>query len=171
MEPESAQQNPYAGVCCGAAKPETRPNARFRVQPIVLIGICLAALLLLTAGCSRSDPETRLRATVAELQLAIEQKSADRVMEHVADDFRGHNGLDRDGLRRLLVLHFLRNQSIGVTLAPLDLTLQPPRAEISVQAVLTGAENWIPDRAGGYRVISKWRQQGDDWKLEYIEWQ
>ncbi|MBD8526696.1 nuclear transport factor 2 family protein [Pseudomarimonas arenosa] len=138
------------------------------MKPLAWIG--LMALLLALAGCSGGDPKTRLSETVAAMQQAIEDKAADEVMDLVAEDFRGHNGLDRDGLRRLLVLHFLRNQSIGVTLGPMDLRVQVPRAEISVNVFLTGAEGWIPERAAGYKVVSKWRQDGDDWLLEYIEW-
>ena len=133
----------------------------------------MLGVITMVAACAGrpDDPESQLRQAVSELQGAIESKSTDQVMEHVADDLRGRGGIDRDSLRRLLVLHFLRNQSIGVTLGPMQVQLQVPRAEIRVQAILTGADGWIPQRAGGYAVLTKWRLQDDQWLLEYIEWQ
>lgn len=168
MEPATAQQQPYAGICCAAAMISQQTIS----APLRRIALIVVSATLLLAACGeRQDPESRLRQTVAELRQGIESKSADQVLEHVADDLRGQGGMDRDALRRLLVLHFLRNQSIGVTLGPMQLQVQVPRAEIRVQAILTGAEGWLPQRAGGYAVVSKWRLQDDQWLLEYIDWQ
>jgi predicted small lipoprotein YifL len=53
-----------------------------------------AALLLLTAlaACGRSDPERELRATIAAMAQAVEQREAAAVLDSVAEDFTRESG-------------------------------------------------------------------------------
>src|SRR5690606_14146813 len=85
--------------------------------------VWIALSLLVLAGCSRSDPETALRGTVASLQAALEQRDAAALQQYLADDFIGNDGLDRDGARRLAAMYLLRHRDVGVTAGPLDVDM------------------------------------------------
>ena len=54
----------------------------------------LAALALVTAlaHCTRSDPERELRATVAAMVQAIEQREPAAFLDSVSDDFARESG-------------------------------------------------------------------------------
>lgn len=140
-------------------------------QHIPVRRIALVLLLsLLLAACSRPADEAALREAIAAMAAALEQRRADPIMERIDEKFAGPGELDRDGLRRMLALHFLRNQSIGATLTPPTIVIDGERAEARFSAVVTGGSGWIPERASGYQLLTVWRRDGSSWLLEYAEW-
>lgn len=90
----------------------------------------------------------------------------------MASDFIGNDGIDRDAARRLATLYFMRDRDIGVTLGPLDITLQgDDRARVDSTAALTGGSGrWLPDSGGLYDVRSGWRLENGAWRLTSLEW-
>lgn len=133
----------------------------------------MLALLALggLAACSRPADEQALREALSAMHAAAEARDASAVIEHVADNFAGPRGLDRDGLRRLMVVQFMRNRAVGVTLGPLSTRIEGPRAEAEFTVLLTGfQEGLLPSRADGYRVVTGWRVEEGRWLLERASW-
>ncbi len=131
----------------------------------------LAMLLVALAACGRSDPEQALRASLADLQQAVEGRDAGRIANHLAEDFIGPGGMDRDGARRMAALHFLRHRQVGVHApGPVAISLQDAHARVTFTAALTGGERFLPDTGQIYRIESGWRREGADWRMTSIEW-
>lgn len=132
----------------------------------------LLLLLLVLAGCSRPADEQALRDTLAAMQAAVEQREASAVVEHVAENFAGAGNMDRDALRRMLVVQFMRNQQVGVTLGPVTVRIEGERAEAEFRALLTGFDQGLlPVRADGYRIVTGWRVEDGRWVLERASWE
>ncbi len=149
------------------ARVQHSPNAAVWGVRIAL-GLALCAL----AACTRPADEQRLRDTLVALQDAAERRSSDDFMAAVSDNFAGPSGLDRDGLSRLLKVQFLRNQSVGASIAGLEMKVENGIAEANFRVLLTGGDGgWIPQRADGYRVSTGWRADGEDWLLERASWE
>ena len=128
-------------------------------------------LLLLLGGCSKPEPEQRLRDTIAEMQKAAEERDAGDLFDHVAEDFAAAEGMDRDRFRQYVTLVMLRNQSIGVRMGPLDVKMLGDRARVSFTFAATGSSGGLlPDRAQVYQVETGWRRDGDDWELISAQW-
>lgn len=155
---------PIGAQAKNAGKPRRRWLRGLRV-------VAWMALLLGLAACSHEPPEQRLRASIAALQAAAEARSGDRVMDHVADDFIGPHGMDRDGLRRFVAMAMLGNQRVGVSLGPLEVALQGERARVRFTAAATGGQSWLPERGRVYQVDTGWRMQGGEWQLVSAEWE
>jgi len=133
--------------------------------------VALAVAWLLLAACSRTPPEQALRDTMQSVQLAMEQRDASQVEDHLADDFVGPGGMDRDGARRLAALTFLRHRDVGVTLGPLDVSVLQEHATVRFTAGLTGGSGRaLPDAARLYRVETGWRLEDGDWRLTSARW-
>lgn len=136
---------------------------------------CLArALLLVTlllGACTGTAPEQRLRETMAGMQAAIEQRDAAGLAEHLAEDFVGPEGMDRDGVRRMAMVMMRRHRSVGVTLGPPDIELQDGRATVRFSAVLTGGSGVLPESARLQQVTTGWRDEGGTWRLTSAEWE
>jgi len=130
-----------------------------------------ALLILLAAGCERTDDETALRMAVDAMQAAIEARKADTFMQHIADDYQDAQGGDVKTLRRLLLFHFLRNRNISVYITGKKLELLGNLAEVSFNATLTGGENLMPERARIYTVKTRWRKQGGQWIIYHAAWE
>lgn len=134
--------------------------------------VLLAVALLLTVACSRSPDEDALREAMAEMVVAVEARTPDAFMQHVAEDFVAAKGLDRKGLHRMLVAQFLRNQAVGVSSGPLEIKIDQTRAEVGFTAFVTGSTGgWIPERAEGYRIKTLWRFEDGAWLLEWADWE
>ena len=134
----------------------------------------MAALLMLVcvAGCADTPDEARLRASIDEMQAAVQERRPGDFMEFVTEDFIGDRGLDRAALHNLLRAQLLRNASIGATRGPLEITLQGERASVDFSVVLTGgAGGLVPERAEGYSIKTGWRIEDDEWRLFLAEWE
>jgi len=131
----------------------------------------LLALVMLVAGCARSDPETALRGAIDDLHQAIEARDPAAVQQFLTDDFIGNDGLDREGARRLMVAVLLRHRELGSTLGPLRVEMKQGHAEVRFQAMLRGGSGaWLPESARFYDVDSSWRLEDGDWKLYRVRW-
>ncbi|MFT3806467.1 hypothetical protein [Arenimonas sp.] len=125
----------------------------------------------LLSGCSKPEPEQRLRATIAEMQKAAEDRDSGALFDHIADDFAASEGMDRDRFRGYVTVIMLRNQSIGLQMGPLDVKMIGDRARVSFTLAATGGSGrFVPDRAQVYEVETAWRQDGDDWELISASW-
>lgn len=139
---------------------------QFRWWPSVVV------LIVLLMACGRSPDEQALRAAFDAMLTAAEARKPDAFMAHVADDFAGSKGIDRKHLHRVLVVQFMRNQSVSVTTSPLEITIDGKRAEMAFKIFVTGSSGgWIPERAEGYSIRTNWRFEDGDWLVEYAEWE
>lgn len=107
------------------------------------------------------------------MQHALESHDLHGFTAYVSSDFTGNEGtVDRDGLTNLLRLEVLRNDSIGVTLGPIDVELQGDRAVVNVTATLTGGPgSLIPEHAAVYAIRSGWKRDGSDWRCFNATWE
>ena len=122
-------------------------------------------------GCRSTPPEEALKATIAKMQADGEQHHVSDVMDSVAEDFGGREGMDRKGLRQMLTLASMQNQELGVTLGPLDTKVMGDRATVEFTLAASGGSGrLLPDRAQVYDVTTGWRLEGGDWKLISASW-
>lgn len=132
---------------------------------------CIALLGAGLSGCSRTPPEQALRETIAAMEEAAEARDSAALVEHLAEDFAGPGGMDRDRFRRYLAVIWLRNQDVGVTLGPLEVRLLGERATVDFTAAARGGAGLLPDRADVYQVRTGWRLEDGDWKLISADWE
>ncbi|HSM99549.1 MAG TPA: nuclear transport factor 2 family protein [Rudaea sp.] len=133
--------------------------------------LALVAVSLLT-GCHRTPDEQRIRNAVAAMQAAVEARDPRGFMRYVSADFTGNDAqVDRDGLHNLLRAEVLRNESVGVTLGPIDVDLQGDRATVHLTATLTGGSGGLlPEHGSIYSITSGWKLEGSEWKCFNATW-
>lgn len=151
------------------ATPECTTRHRGRALPGALFAI---VSLMMLAGCSRPSDEEQIRASIAEMQTAMETGKPADFMQHIAEDFTGGEGqLDRSGLHKMLRAQVLGNARIGVTLASIDVELLDSHATVKVTATLSGGNGrWISERGAIYRIESGWRKLDGDWRCVNAQW-
>jgi hypothetical protein len=133
--------------------------------------LCVLLLVVLAlAGCSRTPPEERLRATIDSLQRAVEQHDGSTLQKTIAEDFIGPDGLDRNGARRMAQVMFLRYRDVGVSLGPLDIELRDQHATVRFTAALTGGAGVLPESGQLYDVETGWRLEAGEWRLVNADW-
>lgn len=133
----------------------------------------MALFVLSMAACRQTAPEQQLRTQLTQMQQAVEQRRPAQVIEHVAEDFVGSHGLDRQGIERLLRLQLLRNAQISVVLGPAQVEIGPQgTARMRFTALLTGGQGGrLPERGRVHQVDTHWRQVGAQWQLYSAQWE
>lgn len=147
----------------------TGDHARRICGAVAIWLMCMLAI----AGCSRPGPEDAIRAQVAALQSAIEQRSASDVADVLDEDFIGPQSMDRRAARQMAAVLMLRHQRIGVLMGPVEVALQGnDRATVRTRAALTGGEGsaLLPDSAQAWRIESGWRLRDGVWRVTSLDW-
>lgn len=140
-----------------------------RQWPRAFLAVALLALAL--AGCQRGTPEERLRAQVAAMQQAVEEKRTGDFMAGVSEDFAGEQGMDRAALHNLLRVRTLGNAEVGVTTGPLDVQMQGDRATVRFSTLLSGGSGrLLPERMQTYRITTGWRLEDGQWRVHHAQW-
>ena len=142
-----------------------------RGRTATVAGMLLATLALLSAACSRTPPEEALRAKIAAMEDAAETRDAAGLAAHLAGDFVGPGGMDRDRFRRTAALLWLRSSDVGVTLGPLDVEVRGEHAQVRFTAMTRGGAGILPDQAQVYDVDTAWRLQDGEWALISARWE
>ncbi|MGY1409262.1 MULTISPECIES: hypothetical protein [unclassified Luteimonas] len=146
------------------------PRSR-RAARTMCTSMWIALMLALSVSCSRSDPEAALRGSVDALSAAIEARDPAAMQQHLAADFIGNDGLDRDGARRLAMGYVLRHRDLGVTVGPMEVEMAAAHATVRCKAILRGGSGRaLPDSARIYDVESGWRMEDGEWKLASARW-
>ena len=105
------------------------------------------------------------------MQKAGEEHRISDLMDSVAGDFGGPDGMDQKQFRQYLTAVSFQNRQLGTTLGPLAVDIVGDRARVAFTlATSGGAGGWLPDRAQVYDVETGWRLEGNDWKLISASW-
>lgn len=133
--------------------------------------IAVLALVVTSIACSRSDPERELRATVAAMAQAIEQRQPSTFLDAVADDFARESGsFGKQDAKRVLAGAYLRNEKITVNAVVNDVRIDGDRARASVRVIATGGAGLLPESGQTWNFDSAWRRERGQWKVYNAEW-
>jgi hypothetical protein len=144
-------------------------NAIIRPQP--QRRYLLLALAALPAACTRDDPERELRATIARMAQAIEQREVGDFLNALAEDFTRESGtFGKQEAKRVLAGVLLRNEKISVTAVVTDVRIEGQRAFAKVRVVAAGGQGLLPERGQTWDFESNWRRDGSAWKVFNAEW-
>lgn len=144
--------------------PQNTSAVRYRLLLIWL-------LATLCSGCSQSPAEEVITANVNALAEAIRSKKADAAVALFHDNFVSEKGHNKDWVKRTLLLHTLRHDSIQIVLTNIKVELKDPAtATADFHALATGGKGLIPDQGGAYRLHTEWRKDGSDWLLIHAKW-
>lgn len=130
-------------------------------------------LILLLAGCSRPDDETRIRAHIDSMTTALSEANSRAFKAPLAEDFSGETwDLDRRAVQLLLLREFQAHDRIRARVFDINVDLfDDGRASADFQAVVSGGRGMLPEQGAWYRVSTGWRQDGSDWELISARWE
>lgn len=158
-----------------ADSPAARPPARRRLLAgfalVAAVAVCALVAAPLT-GCSRSDPERELRATIDTMARAIEQREPGAFLDALAEDFTRDSGaFGKQDAKRLLAAQMLRNERIALAVAVTELSIDGDRARVTLRVIATGsAGGLLPERGQTWEFSSAWRRHGRQWQVFNAEW-
>jgi hypothetical protein len=134
----------------------------------------IASLVILLAGCGSAGPEAEIREHIAFMQQAVEARESGAAVKYLADHFNGAHGMDKRGLRRILMAQFMRHKSVGVTITRLDIQVDghnPVTARMDAVVIVTGAEGLLPQDGDLINVSGDWELHDGEWLLVSAHWE
>jgi hypothetical protein len=143
-----------------------RGTSEVVVRPILIILSCL-----LSVACSRQPDDEAIRAAITAGAASVEAHRGKDVLDMVADDFVGNDGIDRAGLANLLRAQMLGANAIGVRIGSVAVELHGDRAVARFDADVTDSSGrWIADRAATVHFETGWRREGRQWRCYNAKW-
>lgn len=136
-----------------------------------------AALLPgLLAGCRPADsPEQQVRKVIGEMEVAVEERDARDLMEHLSDDYRDGYGQGPQDAQRYARGYFIANQAIHL-LTRVE-KIEFPATDEARATVLVGmagrdanASSALDLAADLYEFEVTLLRENDEWKVGYAEW-
>lgn len=142
-------------------------------MPVRKLAIITVLLALFLAGCARDDPQAALESAAQALQDNIENRDTAALMAQIHPAFRANQRLDREWVQRTSTLMFLRHRNVRVLALSSDSWIDPDysnRGHTEAQVALTGAQGFLPERAGHYQARLEWWLEDGEWLLARLEW-
>jgi hypothetical protein len=137
-------------------------------------GAAIAVIFFMLAACDKTPPEEAILANIKASQKAVENRDAGDAVKYLADNFSGNRGMDKQELRRMLAVIFLRHKNINVVITRMDIKINeydPSTATMEGVVVATGADRLLPSDGRIFKVNGDWVLQNDEWKLAKISWE
>ncbi|HEY3488153.1 MAG TPA: hypothetical protein VGL10_08805 [Gammaproteobacteria bacterium] len=131
-------------------------------------------LLPLAVACSDTPPEQAIRAHITAMQQAVKEKKSAAAVEHLAEHFTGSHGLDKQGLRRMLIGLFVQHRTINVAITRMDITVNeynPVSAKMEAVVLLTGAQGLLPQDGEILNISGDWELLDGEWLLVNARWE
>ena len=131
----------------------------------------IALLCLLGVACSRTPDDEAIRAAISTGAAAMEAHRGKEMLDLVAEDFVGNDGVDRAGLANLLRAQMLGANTIGVRVGSVEVELHGDRAIARFDADISDSSGrWIADRATTLHFETGWRREGREWRCYNAKW-
>jgi len=140
-----------------------------RVTFFLPLLLCVAFLML--AGCDKRDDAKRIADAIAVMQQGIEQKQAKVIAARLTQDFQATGEQGTTNIQVLMPYYFRQHRHISVFISNQEIRVTGDRADVTLEALLLGGENLLPDQGQRYAVAMRWRKLNDDWKLNRLKWQ
>lgn len=141
-------------------------------------GIVLIIAIFLISFCTKPiSEEDRLKQIVNEVAEAGQKKDIDAIRKHISKSYRDQDGNDYDGVRRLLLYHFIRAETVSVFVRSTDVEVKGDTALVKANMILVrgkdikSIKDIIPESAAGYRFEMIFKKEGRDWKAVSGTWQ
>ena len=125
----------------------------------------------LLAGCGEPDDASRIAQLLETMEAGIEDQRTGPVLAPLAEDFRTDEDLRRREKRGLLFYHFRRYPTISIVTSDQTIRVDGERADVTLNALLLGGRNLLPERGRRYTVSMRWQKLDGDWQLARIKWQ
>jgi hypothetical protein len=138
------------------------------------LGLSVASLAAVLAGCGGETPEAEIRSLVAAAEEAAEARDTGFFRDLIAPGYVDPKGQHRDDLIDLLRAHFLVNRDLEILNRIDDIRLSGDEAaEVVLQTAMIGRDGAGPGfglDGAIYRIELELVKTGGEWHLIGADW-
>ena len=100
----------------------------------------LSCLILVACAGDPTSPEQQVRNSLLAMEEAAQERSMSGFMEYISDDYSDLQGNDKDALKRLLQILFLRNQNINIFTLVRSIEINDESATVEISAAMASRD-------------------------------
>jgi len=140
-----------------------------------LFTIILISLLLAACADDPTSPEQQVLNTLAAMETAAQERSMSDFMSHISDNYSDHQGNDKDAIKRILQVLFLRNQNINVFTLIRSVDIQNGLAAVEISAAMASRDVDLNQEANRLKADTQRFSlalsiEGDSWLVQSVSW-
>ena len=130
----------------------------------------LAAALF---GCSEPElnsPEQAIKNTLQALEEAAEERTLSGFMRYISDDYQDRQGNRKKDIRRIVQIHYIRNQKIHILSKVQSVEINGTLAKVELSAAMAGREADLPGEllSGATRGLSGLRANTHHFTIQLV---
>ncbi|MBI4818049.1 MAG: hypothetical protein HY791_17435 [Deltaproteobacteria bacterium] len=145
-------------------------NARVAIGAVVVV---LAVVIFFATREKPVDPEVAIRAALEASAKAASEKNLDGTIEILSEKFKGPNGIDRSGAKRIIFMQLRQGDWSRVFFARTEVQLSEDatKANVTTHAVLARGsaieklEDVLPTSATVYRFEFQFEREGKTYRI------
>lgn len=149
------------------------PSSFFLVRHFILAA--LVSVMLTACSDEALLPEDKIKNIVAEMELAAEERSLTRFMQHVSEQYNDHEGNNRKAIARYVQFNFIRNQSINVFSRIQSIEVNELTASVEVSMAMGSREDDLSNESNRLKANTMhfsvlFQLEGDNWLVRSVSW-
>ncbi len=117
-------------------------------------------------ACTEDSDNRQIEKALAAMESALEQYDAGELLSYLSADFQNHEGLDKKGIRRMLVFYRRRDPKLEVLINGIKISVSRPRANSRFRVLLLGG----PRRGRNFNVEMDWHHSDSGWQVRRMSW-
>ena len=142
-----------------------------------LLIIILSCFALVSCSSDPQSPEQHVRNSLSAMETAAQERSTSDFMEYISDDYYDGHGNNKESVKHLLRVLFLRNQKINIFYAIRSLEIKNGRAKAEISAAMTSREvdlseekNRLKADTLRFSITLRSNNNNDKWLIQHASW-
>jgi len=143
-----------------------------------LLTIIFSCFILAACSGDPTSPEQQVRNSLSAMETAAQERSMSDFMSYVSDGYSDHHGNNKDALKRLLQLLFLRNQKINIFTLVKSIEINNDLAKVEISAAMASREvdlsqetNRLKADTQRFSITLIPNKNNDTWLVQSASWQ
>jgi len=122
-------------------------------------------------SCNKSNDVELLKQRIDELVKLIEHHKGKEIKNYFSSDFSGTRKFNKTQFFLFVHYHLKRNKNISMSVIDKEITHNKNYSDVTANVLVLGSSEWLPERGQIYRVASRWKKEGGDWKISNLRWE
>ena len=143
-----------------------------------LLTIILSCFVLTACNGDSLTPEQQVRNSLLAMEEAAQERSMSKFMNYVSDDYSDHQGNNKEAIKRLLQVIFLRNQNINIFTLIRSVEINDGIAAVELSAAMASRDvdlkqetNRLKADTQRFSIVLSSENNNETWLVQSMSWQ
>lgn len=137
----------------------------------ILLYIVILLSFISQFSCGKKSDIDVLNQRLDEFVNVIEKHNKQKIKSFLSSDFSVAKRFNKKQFILFIHYHLKRNKNISISLFNKEINRHNLYVDVTTDALLLGADNWLPKRGQKYYVESRWKIENGKWVMSRLRWE